>query len=56
MCFLISPTVVPKMKDHLLLRLYSYEYNGDEHLFTDDECNDLRIIGGLNWVIESTIL
>ena len=44
------------MKDHLLSRLYSYEYNGDEHLFTDDECNDLRIIGGLNWVIESTIL
>ena len=44
------------MKDHLLSRLYGYEYNGDEHLFTDDERNDLRIVGGLNQVIESTIL
>ncbi|KIM70496.1 hypothetical protein SCLCIDRAFT_18613 [Scleroderma citrinum Foug A] len=46
---------VLKMKDHLLSQLYSYEYDGDECLFTDDERNDLRIIGGLNWVIESTI-
>ena len=44
------------MQDHLLLRLYGYEYDGDEHLFTDDEHNDLRIVGGLNRVIESTIL
>ncbi|KAI6119509.1 hypothetical protein EV401DRAFT_1861510, partial [Pisolithus croceorrhizus] len=47
---------VPKMKVHLLSRLCGYEYDGDEHSFTDDECNDLRIIGGLNQVIESTIL
>ena len=44
------------MKDHLLLRLYGYKYDGDEHLFTDDERNDLWIVGGLNRVIESTIL
>ncbi|KAI6097727.1 hypothetical protein EDD16DRAFT_1719020 [Pisolithus croceorrhizus] len=24
---------VPKMKDHLLSRLYGYEYDGDEHFF-----------------------
>ncbi|KIK14293.1 hypothetical protein PISMIDRAFT_17380 [Pisolithus microcarpus 441] len=47
---------VPKMKDHLLSRLYGYEYDGDEHFFTDDERNDLRIIGGMNQVIESTIV
>ncbi|KAI6100080.1 hypothetical protein EDD16DRAFT_1697278 [Pisolithus croceorrhizus] len=47
---------VPKMKVHLLSRLCGYEYDGDEHSFTDDECNDLQIIGGLNQVIESTIL
>ena len=43
------------MKDHLLLRLYGYEYDGDEHLFTDDEHNDLRIVDGLNRVVGSTI-
>ncbi|KIK10901.1 hypothetical protein PISMIDRAFT_19979, partial [Pisolithus microcarpus 441] len=47
---------VPKMKDHLLSRLYGYEYDGDEHFFTDDERNDLQIIGGMNQVIESTIV
>ena len=47
---------MPKMKDHLLSRLYGYEYDGDEHLFTDDERNDLWIVGGLNRAIESTIL
>ncbi|KIM61801.1 hypothetical protein SCLCIDRAFT_25468 [Scleroderma citrinum Foug A] len=47
---------VPKMKDHLLSRLYGYEYDGDEHSFTDDKRNDLRIVSGLNQVIESTIL
>jgi len=44
------------MKDHLLSRLYGYEYDGDEHSFSDEERNDLRIVGGLNRVIESTIL
>ena len=44
------------MKDHLLLQLYGYEYDSDEHLFTDDKHNDLRIVSGLNRVIESTIL
>ncbi|KIK20503.1 hypothetical protein PISMIDRAFT_65662, partial [Pisolithus microcarpus 441] len=47
---------MPKMKDHLLSQLYGYEYDGDERSFTDDERNDLRIIGGMNRVIESTIL
>ncbi|KAI6117281.1 hypothetical protein EDD16DRAFT_1693060 [Pisolithus croceorrhizus] len=37
-----DPTV--KMKDHLLSQLYGYEYDGDEHSFTDDEHNDLQII------------
>jgi len=44
------------MKDHLLSRLHGYEYDGDEHSFTDDEHNDLRIIGGLNRAIQSTVL
>lgn len=44
------------MKDHLLSQLHGYEYDGDEHEFTDDERNNLQIIGGLNRVIESTIL
>jgi len=44
------------MKDHLLSRLHGYEYDGDEHSFTDDERNDLRIIGGLNRAIQSTVL
>ena len=44
------------MKDHLLSRLHGYEYDGDERSFTDDERNDLRIIGGLNRAIQSTIL
>jgi len=44
------------MKDHLLSRLHGYEYDGDERSFTNDECNDLRIIGGLNQVIQSTVL
>jgi len=44
------------MKDHLLSRLYGYEYNGDEHSFTEEERNDLRVVGGFNWIIESTIL
>ena len=47
---------MPKMKDHLLLWLYGYEYNGDEHSFTDNKHNDLRIVGGLNQAIECTIL
>ncbi|KIK15554.1 hypothetical protein PISMIDRAFT_76125, partial [Pisolithus microcarpus 441] len=54
-----DPTVksfMPKMKDHLLSRLYGYEYDGDEHFFTDNEHNDLRIIGGMNQVIESTFI
>ena len=56
MCFLISPTeLCGKDEDHLLSQLYGYEYDGDEHSFTDDECNDLRIVGGLNRVVESTI-
>ena len=42
-------------KDHLLSRLHGYEYDGDEHLFTEER-NDLRIVGGLNRIIESTIL
>ena len=52
---LITQNFVLKMKDHLLSWLYGYEYNSDERLFTDDERNDLWIIGGLNQVIESTI-
>ena len=44
------------MKDHLLSQLYGYEYNGDEHSFTDNEHNDLRIVSGLNRAIECTIL
>ena len=47
---------MPKMKDHLLSRLYGYKYDGDEHSFTDDKRNDLWIVGGLNRAIESTIL
>ena len=47
---------IPKMKDHLLSRLHGYEYDGDERSFTDDERNDLRIIGGLNQIIQSTVL
>ena len=47
---------IPKMKDHLLSRLHGYEYDGDERSFTDDERNDLRIIGGLNRIIQSTVL
>ena len=39
---------IPRMKDHLLSRLRGYEYDGDECTFTDNERNDLRIIGGLN--------
>ena len=44
------------MKDHLLSRLHGYEYDGDEYLFTEEERNDLRLVGGLNRVVESTIL
>ena len=44
------------MKDHLLSRLHSYEYDGNEYSFTEEERNDLRFVGGLNRVIESTIL
>ena len=47
---------IPRMKDHLLSRLLGYEYDGDECAFTDDERNDLRIIGGLNRAIQSNVL
>ena len=44
------------MKDHLLSQLHGYEYDRDECSFTDDEHNDLQIIGGLNRAIQSTVL
>ncbi|KAF8834278.1 hypothetical protein BDN67DRAFT_992701 [Paxillus ammoniavirescens] len=44
-----------KLKDHLLLRLYGYEYDGDECIFTDNEHNDLRFPDNLNRVIESKV-
>ncbi|KIM55155.1 hypothetical protein SCLCIDRAFT_30580 [Scleroderma citrinum Foug A] len=47
---------VTKLKDHLLSRLYGYEYDSDEHSFTEEERNDLQVVGGLNWIIESIIL
>ncbi|KAH7927896.1 hypothetical protein BV22DRAFT_1006163 [Leucogyrophana mollusca] len=43
---------VPKLKDHLLSRLYDFEYNGDEHHFTDAERNDLRFMDNLNRVFQ----
>ncbi|KAF8067519.1 hypothetical protein FPV67DRAFT_1416255, partial [Lyophyllum atratum] len=38
--------IIPKLQDHLPARLLSREFSGDEHDdFTDDDRNDVRIIG-----------
>ncbi|KIK77358.1 hypothetical protein PAXRUDRAFT_28820, partial [Paxillus rubicundulus Ve08.2h10] len=39
---------IPKLKDHILSRLQGFEYDGDEHHFTDIERNDLRFVNNLN--------
>ena len=42
---------VRKLKDHLLSRLYQYEYNGDERQFTDTERSYIHFVNNLNRVI-----
>ena len=39
----------------MLLRLYNLNFNGDEHLFTPEQCNSLRLLN-LKCVVESKIL
>lgn len=40
-----------KLKDHLLSRLYQYEYNGDERQFTNTERSYIHFVNNLNRVI-----
>ncbi|KIK11946.1 hypothetical protein PISMIDRAFT_121802 [Pisolithus microcarpus 441] len=43
---------IPKLKDHLLSRLYQYEYDGDECQFTAVDHNHLHFVNNLNNVTE----
>ncbi|KAF8835227.1 hypothetical protein BDN67DRAFT_1015721 [Paxillus ammoniavirescens] len=42
---------VPKLKNHLLSRLLNLDYDGDEHIFTDDQRCQVRFVDGLNRVL-----
>ncbi|KAG1851402.1 hypothetical protein F4604DRAFT_1541102, partial [Suillus subluteus] len=44
---------VPKLKDHLLSRLLSLDYDGNERVFTDAERNSVRFINNLNKVSQA---
>ena len=44
---------ISRLKDHLLSRLYQYEYNGDERQFSAVEHSHLHFIDNLNNVTES---
>jgi len=35
---------IPKLKDHLLGRLLDQDYDGDEHVFSDEDRNTVRIV------------
>ncbi|KAI9454839.1 hypothetical protein HD554DRAFT_2178754 [Boletus coccyginus] len=35
---------IPKLKDHLLYRLLNLEFEGEDHIFTDDQRNCVRIL------------
>ncbi|KAG2061622.1 hypothetical protein BDR06DRAFT_1042018 [Suillus hirtellus] len=43
-----------KLKNHLLSRVLGYEYDGNEHQFSDSERNDLCFINNLCWVNYTT--
>ncbi|KAI6009987.1 hypothetical protein BKA83DRAFT_4504106 [Pisolithus microcarpus] len=44
----ITHNFIPKLKDHLLSRLYQYEYDGDECQFTAVDHNHLHFVNNLN--------
>lgn len=49
----ITHNFISKLKDHLLSRLYQYEYDGDEHQFTALDHSHLHFVNNLNDVTES---
>ena len=51
--FSFKDTFIPQLKDHILSRLYQYDYNGGEHQFTTTQHSQLHFLEDLNRVIES---
>ena len=43
---------ISRLKDHLLLQLYQYEYDGDEHQFSAVQHSHLHFVNNLNHIIE----